>query len=175
MNSASCGAQSLKEALKNNQYNGPLSARGIIEGSNLSIRNSYRLMKSAELLFANGDYAGAIAFAILAFEENGKYITLFNLYNRESGLARAWEKVRMHTCKTKRLIALVSLLRLLKESQLSPESISPEMDRNADISDFLDALKQRALYCECVGENQWRFPPEIMTKEFAAIIMALLQ
>ena len=58
-----------------NQYNGMLTLRGVTEGANLSIRNSWRLFRSAEVLFTEKDYASAVALAVLALEENGKYLT----------------------------------------------------------------------------------------------------
>ena len=54
------------------QYKGKLTAEEVAAGINAARQNAKRLFHSAEILFANGDYATSVSLAILAIEESGK-------------------------------------------------------------------------------------------------------
>ena len=157
-----------------NQYNGMLTLRGVTEGANLSIRNSWRLFRSAEVLFTEKDYASAVALAVLALEENGKYLTLIPILERVE-LEKKWKAVRTHTCKTKELNAYLALLKLLPEERLSKEEVAGDIDRTFDVQKMIDVLKQKGFYVDCVGAGRWQYPPETFSDFFSFVILLMVR
>lgn len=158
------------------QYKGPLTLRQITEGVNLAIRNSYRLLRSAELLFENKDYAGALALAILALEENGKYPILISMLNKTSDVETDWKRFRSHKAKTKKLNALLAVQKLLPHGELTADNIKLDMDKTDEIKDMFDVLKQKGLYVDCIANGRWQYPQELFDNPiFVGAIMATVK
>ena len=157
-----------------NLYNGMLTLRGVTEGANLSIRNSWRLFRSAELLFTAKDYAGAVALSVLALEENGKYLTLMPILDGIES-KRKWKDVRKHTCKTKELNAYLALLKLLPEGRLSKEEAVNDIGWTSDVQKMIDVLKQKGFYVDCVGTGHWQYPPETFSDFFSFLILLMVR
>ena len=155
------------------QYKGKLTAEEVAAGINAARQNAKRLFHSAEILFANGDYATSVSLAILAIEESGKSSILRGIAvtNDNSLLKNFWKDYRSHEQKTKTWNILNYIPHEKKKVKLedfigmfSPGNISSSM---------LDQIKQIGFYTDCLGKRHWSIPQEVIDKSFAKHILDL--
>lgn len=147
------------------QYKGKLSASQIAQGMNAAKSNAKRLLKSAKIIFENGDYATATSLAILSIEESGKSSILrrLSLENDNIALNNCWKDYRTHIKKT----IIWDMCRYIKGEKCKIEDFK-EMFSDNNISPFhLEQIKQIGFYTDCLGNAHWSIPNEIIEKEFA--------
>lgn len=158
---------------KTNQYFGKLNSEEIANGINLAIKNAKRLYKDAEILFNESRFSSSLALAILAIEESGKVSILRGLSLEEDNKKRSkwWKEYRNHLKKNSHWI----LPQLVSEGARVFDELSQMYSEDADHPQFLDTLKQLALYTDCLGKRNWTYPEEIVDKDLCESILKIAE
>jgi AbiV family abortive infection protein len=161
---------------------GPLTAQSLLHGAVYSLEQCGLLLGDARLLYENGSYATALAVALFASEDLGRWQMLLKLRKR----VLAGESLAVEDVKTacddhvrKQEAGMTSLtLRADKDSGvgklLQSQSKAPlgskqrkEADKQVDkigqlkskrTPDDRHRLRMRALYVDILSEEQWNQP-----------------
>jgi len=132
-------------------------------------QNASRLLKDAEVLLEAERYPSALAMAILSIEESGKTIVLRDLSTAvdANDVKRVWKEYRSHTKKNILWVFPDLIARGVRTDSLYSTLFDPASDHPA----VLDALKQVAIYTDCLGNRHWSKPLEVVSRELAASIV----
>jgi AbiV family abortive infection protein len=151
------------------QYFGALSSAKIAEGMNVAQKNAQRLLDDARLLFDNGRYPSAAAWAILSIEESGKRPILreLALAHNEKELREAWRSYRSHTKKS----ALWPVLEMFSKGARRADDFGGLFDPNAEHPYILDQLKQVGIYTDCLGKAHWSVPEQVIERDLATMLL----
>jgi len=152
------------------KYSGPLSASEIADGIAAAQANADRLIQDAKLLAAAERHPSAAALAILAIEERGKVTVLRHmaLASDEQALRDAWRDYRSHRAKNTGWI----IPTLFADGARTLAQLAPAIEKDAEHAFVLDALKQVAVYTDCLGERHWSIPAEVIDAEVAKSMIA---
>lgn len=145
------------------RYMGRLTPAEIAYGINIARDNAKRLAADAQTLFDLGRFPSAFALAALAIEEAGKDRILRGLSTAKSDdeAKKAWREYRSHRSKNGMWIVpemYMSGARHLRDFYAT-------VDSNAEHAAMLDALKQAAVYTDCLGDRHWAVPDEAINQE----------
>jgi AbiV family abortive infection protein len=153
------------------QYWGDLAADGIAVGINVARRNARRLADDAKALLDLGRLPSATALAILSLEESGKPLVLrrIALASDAANLKEAWRDFRRHTVKNSHSI----LPDIVRGGGRSLEDFRPAVE-GGEHSQMLDAVKQIALYADCLGTGgNWSDPDVVIDRSLAEEMVGL--
>lgn len=151
-------------------YRGALTAEQVAAGMTVARGNSLRLLDDARALLAGQRWPTAAALAILAIEEVGKLGILRQIATArdDESLKRLWKEYRSHRSKNKGWIAP----RLMMDGARSLEDLRPAVDQEGDHTAVLDAIKQIAIYSDCLGQAYWSSPETAVDEELARGLVA---
>lgn len=153
-------------------YGGELSPVEIADGIAAAQSNASRLIADAKLLADAGRFPSATVLAILAIEERGKAIILKRLAIVPADkLKETWRDYRSHRAKN----AGWAMPVLLAEGARTMTDFAPLVDKKADHAAMLDALKQVALYTDCLGEKHWSKPEEVIESDLARVLIEIAE
>lgn len=146
-------------------YRGPLSATQIAAGINAANSNALRLAEDAELLLNSGRVPSAASLAALSIEEAGKVSILRQLSTASSReeVAQAWKNYRSHTQKNVHWL----LPSLVAKGARKLDDLQPLFEKDAEHPFLLDQLKQLGFYTDCLGNQHWSIPLEVVQEELA--------
>ena len=144
----------------------------IKKGIELSIENSFELLRDAEILFENKRYARAYSLSQLALEEIGKSVILFDFYRKLQGDDRKTfdfktfrRNFRDHKWKTYESIFIELLM---KGGSKSPEFKKFALENFKKIQKnkkgHYDNLKNQSLYVSLLNDK-FKKPDELFKKE----------
>lgn len=153
------------------QYWGNVDAASIAAGINLARRNARRLADDAKALLQGSRAPSAAALAILSLEESGKPTVLrrLALAAEPAALKEAWRDFRRHTAKNSHWV----LPEIAMGGGGSLENFRPAVD-GGQHSHVLDAVKQIALYADCLGTGgNWSDPEVVIDRSLAEHMVAL--
>ena len=150
-------------------YVGVLTIAEIVEGMNAAEQNAVRLLRDAELLLSAERYPSATAVAILSIEESGKVTVLRDLSTAPDAdeVKRVWRDFRSHTKKNRTWIFPELILKGVGTNSLYAKLFDPDSDHPA----LLDALKQVAIYTDCLAKRHWAKPWEAATQSLASTMV----
>jgi len=153
-----------------NPYAGPLSTTEVAAGIAAAQANAARLIADAKTLFAAERYPTAAALAILAMEERGKVTILRRLLmlSDPRELKEAWRDYRSHKAKNSGWI----IPTLVADGARTLQGMAPAVDKDGEHAATLDALKQLALYTDCLGDRHWSIPTEVVDAALARSMLA---
>lgn len=151
----------------------------IKNGIELSIENSFALIKDAEILFQNDRYPRAYSLAQLALEEIGKSVMLFDFYHKlQMGKRMSFDfkqfrrNFRNHQSKTFESLFLDILM---KGNSKSPdfEKVATPIFKNIQKNKkgYYDNLKNQSLYVSLIN-NKFKQPSEIFTNEEVLLFLS---
>lgn len=153
-------------------YGGELSAAEIADGIAAAQANANRLIEDAKLLADASRFPSATALAILAIEERGKVTILKRMAIVPSDkLTETWRDYLSHRAKN----AGWALPLLLADGARAMQDFAPLVDKKADHAAMLDALKQVALYSDCLGNKHWSRPEEIIEPDLARVLIEIAE
>ncbi len=154
-------------------YSGPLTATQIVEGIAAAQTNAYRLIEDAKVLFQAKRYPTATALSILSMEERGKVIILkrLALSSDSVSLNKAWKDYRSHRAKNAGWI----IPNLVRNGARTMQAMAVAVETGADHTAVLDALKQVSFYTDCLGDQHWSIPNEVIDEEIARSMIALAE
>lgn len=146
-------------------YRGALSAKEIAAGINAANANALRLVEDAELLLNSGRFPSAASLASLSIEEAGKVSILRQLSTATSRdeVAAAWKSYRLHTQKNAHWI----LPDLAAKGARKLDDLRPLFEKDAKHPFVLDQIKQLGFYTDCLGNQHWSIPLEVIDEELA--------
>ncbi|WLI89602.1 AbiV family abortive infection protein [Massilia sp. R2A-15] len=146
-------------------YRGALSATEIAAGINAANANALRLVEDAEVLLNSGRVPSAASLASLSIEEAGKVSILRQLSTATSKdeVAAAWKSYRSHTHKN----ALWILPDLAASGARKLDDLRPLFEKDAEHPFVLDQIKQLGFYTDCLGNQHWSIPLEVIDEELA--------
>jgi AbiV family abortive infection protein len=146
-------------------YRGPLSATEIAAGINAANANALRLVEDAELLLNSGRVPSAASLAALSIEEAGKVSILRRLSTAtpRDEVAAAWKSYRSHTQKNAHWI----LPDLAAKGARKLDDLRPLFEKDAEHPFLLDQIKQLGFYTDCLGNQHWSIPLEVVEEELA--------
>jgi AbiV family abortive infection protein len=147
------------------KYWGPLSAAEIADGIAAAQANAIRLLNDAQLLFDAERFPSAAALAILSIEERGKVAILrrLALLTDEKDLKLGWREYRNHRAKNSGWI----IPTLIADGARTLSALAPAIHKDAEHAWVLDALKQVAVYTDCLGERHWSIPTDAIDADVA--------
>jgi AbiV family abortive infection protein len=153
------------------KYKGGLFPEQIAEGMNAATKNAVRLTEDANLLLERGRFPSAASLAILAIEEAGKVSILLRLAVSRDGeeIAKCWREYRSHTKKN----VMWLLPQLLAQGSRYLEDFRPLFDEEADHPFLLDQVKQIGFYTDCLGEEHWSIPHEVIDEPLARMLVRI--
>lgn len=161
---------STKDRLK--PYNGELSADEIADGIAAAQANALRLVEDAKLLIVARRFATAAALAILAVEERGKVLVLKRFAIIPAAqLKETWREYRSHRAKNAGWVMPL----MISKGARTLNDFAPMVDKNADHTSLLDALKQIAIYTDCLGERHWSRPDEVIDEQLAVLLIEIAE
>jgi AbiV family abortive infection protein len=134
---------------------------------NAARNNAQRLATDARTLFEAKRYPTAASLAILSIEESGKITILRQLSLAESDdeVRNCWKEYRSHTKKNFMTFFLqfVSNNRRLSDFAplFTPDSENPSV---------VDIVKQLGFYTDCLSNEHWSIPAEVIDKTAAATL-----
>jgi AbiV family abortive infection protein len=136
---------------------------------NLARQNAERLADDAKTMLTLGRTPTAAALAILAIEEAGKRNILRGLSTAKSDeeAQLAWRAFRSHRHKNGMWILPV----LYAEGARRLCDLTPTVDAKAEHTAMLDAIKQVAIYSDCLAERHWSDPRECIDRELAEALV----
>lgn len=148
-----------------NQYRGTLNPQQIADGMNTAEKNAAQLLNDAELLLREERFPSATAIAILAIEEAGKNTILRQLSTAkdDTALKKAWKGYHNH--KEKNLASIVP--QLVAAGARRIDDFRSAFDGKGRHPAEVDALKQLAIYTDCLGKAHWSDPSEVVDKALA--------
>jgi AbiV family abortive infection protein len=151
------------------QFRGRLGAADATAGIACARSNAQRLTVDAELLLASGRHASALALAVLAIEEAGKFGILRALVlARSDDEARAdWKRYRSHTSKNR----LWPIIETALHGARRLDDFRGLFADDAEHPALLDQLKQLAFYTDCLGDRHWSNPSDVIESELASLIV----
>ena len=153
-------------------YSGELNPAEIAEGIAAAQANASRLIADAKLLADAGRFPSAAALAILAIEERGKVMILNHIAIVPADqLKGAWRDYRSHRAKNAPWVMPM----LLADGARTLKDFAPMVDKKADHTATLDALKQVAFYTDCLGEKHWSKPDKIIERDLALTLIELAE
>lgn len=153
-------------------YGGELSSAEIADGIAAAQANALRLIEDAKLLADGGRFPSAAALAILAIEERGKVTILKRMaIVPPEKLKETWRDYRSHRAKN----AGWAMPLLLADGARTMKDFAPLVDKKADHASMLDALKQVALYTDCLGKKHWSKPQEVIEPELARVLIEVAE
>lgn len=152
-------------------FKGRLDAVQIVDGINAAIKNANRLIYSANILFANGDYPSAVSFAILAIEESGKCSILreIALARNEDELEQGWRRYRSHTAKN----ATWNMIDYVMKGARKLEDFRAMFHRENMAPYLLDQIKQIGFYTDCLSKAHWSIPANVIDRSDANRILEI--
>ena len=142
-------------------YRGPLTPSQCADGINAARANARRLCAAAHVVLSSGHAAAATQLCIVAVEEAGKEEWLRDLLIAQTNqdVRRAWSALRRHQMKNSRLFgplvadaggSVLDLIRVKADPQLAQ---------------FVEDLKQRVTYTDCVAGIAWTYPERAVSRE----------
>jgi AbiV family abortive infection protein len=151
-------------------YSGRLSAAEVTAGIVAAQANAERLISDAKVLIQAERFPSATALAILAMEERGKVTILrrLALLSDDKDVRDAWRDYRSHRAKNTGWI----LPTLVAGGARTMEGLRPATEKNAEHTFVLDALKQVAVYTDCLGDRHWSLPEEVIDADLARSMIA---
>ena len=153
-------------------YSADLSPAEIAEGIAAAQANARRLIEDAKLIADAGRFPSAAALAILAIEERGKVIILKHMAIVPADkLKETWRDYRSHRAKN----AGWAMPMLLADGARTMKDFAPMVDKKADHAAMLDALKQVALYTDCLGKKNWSKPEEVIEPDLARVLIEIAE
>lgn len=153
-------------------YRGELTPTEIAAGIAVAQANANRLIADARVLIDAGRFPSAAALAILAIEERGKALILNRMaIVPPDKLNATWREYRSHRAKN----AAWAMPLLLADGARTMKDFAPLVDKNADHTAMLDALKQLAFYTDCLGEKHWSTPEEVIEADLAKILSEIAE
>lgn len=152
------------------KYEGSLTPEQVTVGISAAQKNAQRLLDDAKLLLDAGRLPSAAALAILSIEERGKTFLLKRLAldGGTPGLKKTWREFRSH--RSKNVGWVIPQLALGGARTLG--GMAAATDTDAEHTWLLDALKQIALYTDCLGEANWSVPTEVIDEELVRALIA---
>jgi AbiV family abortive infection protein len=149
-------------------YAGPLTPEQASAGIGAALRNATALLEDAELLLNAGKWPRAASLAILAIEEAGKssIIRALLLARSDDELRQEWRAYRRHTSKNFMASFLEHGRPGAKLEDLRP--LMTDVEAHRDVDD----LKQLGFYSDCLAEDVWVVPDEIVGEETARALVA---
>lgn len=153
-----------------NPYAGRLTASEVAAGILVAQSNAERLIEDAKILMEAGRYPSAAALAILAIEERGKVQILrrLALVSEERHVREAWREYRSHRAKNSGWI----LPSLVRAGVRTFEGLRPMVDIDGEHTFVLDAIKQIAIYTDCLGNRHWSIPDRVINADLAKDMVA---
>jgi len=149
-----------------NPYSGVLELASIANGMNAARRNAIRLANDAEALLERGSFATAAALAILALEECGKNSILRHMaMSAAPESTKLWREYRSHTSKNFLSMATDIMHRGGRRLEDFLECCSSAGQKDREV---IDALKQVAIYTDCLGNAHWSEPANVISQNIAS-------
>jgi AbiV family abortive infection protein len=153
-------------------YSGELSPAEIAEGIAAAQANADRLINDAKVLLDAECFPSAAALAILAIEERGKVIVLERMaIVPPEKLKETWRDYRSHRAKN----AGWAMPLLIADGARTMKDFASLVDKKADHAAMLDALKQVALYTDCLGKRHWSKPDEAIKADLAKMLIEIAE
>jgi AbiV family abortive infection protein len=153
-------------------YRGELTPAEIADGIAAAQANANRLIEDAKILADAGRFPSAAVLAILAIEERGKVIILQRMAIAPSDqIKETWRDYRSHRAKN----AGWALPMLLADGARTIKDFAPLVDKKADHAALLDALKQVALYTDCLADKHWSKPEEVIEPDLACVLIEIAE
>lgn len=119
----------------------------LLDGSSLALKNTDRLLKDARILFDNKRYSTSLALSVLALEEFGKCLLLFEAMTKRSKVtSNMWRKHFMnHNVK---LNAILRIIELFPPSPEYKDELDKESKELAKLVEKWGATKIQAIYVD---------------------------
>lgn len=154
-------------------FRGRLSPVQVAKGINAANANAKRLAEDATTLLAAGRYPSAASLSILAIEEAGKVSILreLSLARSETEASAVWKDYRSHTRKN---VAWL-LPQLAAGGARKLDDFRLLFDKDSDHPHLLDQLKQLGFYTDCLGNENWSLPWEVIRQELATSLVQTAQ
>jgi AbiV family abortive infection protein len=153
-------------------YAGELSPDEIADGIAGAQANANRLINDAKLLYDAKRFPTAAALAILAIEERGKVIILKRMAIMPANMLKeAWRDYRSHRAKN----AGWAMPLLLADGARTMKDFASLVDKKADHAALLDALKQIAVYTDCLGKKHWSKPEEVISADLSKVLIEVAE
>ena len=136
---------------------------------NAARRNARRLSDDARSLFDIDRYPSAAALAILSIEESGKVSILrgLALAPDEEHRRQLWDDFKHHRSKN---VAWI-IPQLVIKGARTLESLRLAVDRSAEHTEFLEEVKQKALYSDFDSNSLWNDPQDLIDEAFAGYLV----
>lgn len=149
-------------------YAGPITPQQAAQGIQAAVQNARSLLADAKLLCEHSRWSRVASLSILAAEEIGKVSLLRRILVAEppEQLREMWRDYRMHT-KKNWLGAFLTCVREAPNIEDFRELADPESDHQH----LLEALKQLALYSDCLGECHWCIPDRAIDEQEARFLL----
>lgn len=160
-----------KQLLK--PYSGPLTPGQAAAGITAALSNAQSLLEDARVLAEHQRWARAAALAILSMEEAGKVhlLRLLAVAKTHDQLKRAWQDYRLHTKKN----IFVRLPEYVKRgtaiADFRIEDFRSLLAPDAEHPFETEAVKQVALYTDCLGNAHWSVPSDVISAEMLPALL----
>jgi AbiV family abortive infection protein len=151
-------------------YAGPLTLQQIADGMNAAAINAGRLGNDARILLEAGSHATASSIAVLSLEESGKISILRQLVTADGIMQKdIWRRYRSHNSKN--FLALVPDLVIGGGTTLKSFKRCFSQDGLSERQTY-DALKQSGVYTDCLADQHWSIPSQVITMEIASAVVS---
>jgi AbiV family abortive infection protein len=151
------------------RYSGSLTPAEIAEGMNVAQGNAKRLASDARILFEAGRYPTAASLAALAIEEAGKVTLLRTIAVAAdpTKLKTAWKEYRSHRAKNQMWVLPEYAARGARHLR----DFAGIVEKDADHTALLDAIKQIGFYTDCYSRGHWSSPQEVIEADLARSVV----